>query len=70
MKSILRHGDSEWDVEFWITTKGTAVKVSSHPKDIKNLLLKHKVFFQTFHMPSHLTMALNTELSWKLVHFQ
>ena len=37
MRSILRHGDIEWDAEFHITNEGTTAKVSYHPKDIKKL---------------------------------
>ena len=46
MRSILKHGDIEWDVECHITNEGTTPKVSYHPKDIKNLLHKHKGVFE------------------------
>ena len=38
MRSIMRHGDIEWDVECQITTKGTTAKVSSQTKDIKKIV--------------------------------
>ena len=46
MRSVMRHGDIEWDVEFQINTEGTTARVSSQPKDIKNLLHKHKKVFE------------------------
>ena len=46
MRSVMRHGDIEWDVECQITTEGTTTKVSSQPKDIKKLLHKHKRVFE------------------------
>ena len=46
MRSILRHGDIEWDSECHITTEGNSINVSYYPKDIKKLLHKHKGFFE------------------------
>ena len=46
MRSVMRRGDIEWVVENQITTEGTTTKVSSQPKDIKNLLQKHKRVFE------------------------
>ena len=70
MRSVMLHGDIEWVVEFQITTEGTTTKVSSRPKDIKKICKSIRGFLKTFHMVGHQTVALNTGLSWKLVHFQ
>ena len=70
MRSLLRNGDIEWAVECQITNEGSIVKVSYQPKDIKKLLHNNKGFLKTFHIAGHVTMVLNTNLSWKLVHIQ
>ena len=70
MRSILIHEDIEWDIGFHISTEGTTIKVSYNPNDIKSCYTSTMGFLKTFHMEGHLTVALNTKLSWKLVHFQ
>ena len=46
MRYVMRHGDIEWVAEYQITTEGTTAKVSSCPKDIKQLMHKHKKVFE------------------------
>ena len=46
MRSIMRHGDIEWDVEFQINTDETTAIFSFQPKDIKKLLQMHKRGFE------------------------
>ena len=45
IRSTLRHGDIELDVEFFITYSKPHLKVSKHPKDIKQLLGKYEKVF-------------------------
>ena len=37
MRSILRHGDIEWDSEFYITSPKPKIRVVKHPKEIEKL---------------------------------
>ena len=45
IRSILRHGDIEWDAEFFITSYNPHLKVSIHPKEIEKLLSKYEKVF-------------------------
>ena len=46
MRSILRHGDIEWDAEFHITSPNPNIKFVEHPKDIEKLLQKYEKVFK------------------------
>ena len=45
MRSILRHGDIEWDVEFLITTQVTTLDIAQYHEDINKLLQNDKKVF-------------------------
>ena len=46
MRSILRHGDIEWDVEFYITSPNPKIRVVKHPKEIETLFHKYEKVFK------------------------
>ena len=48
MRSILRHGDIEWDDECLITYPKPHLKVSNNPKDIEKLLSNYERVLETF----------------------
>ena len=45
MRTILRHGDIEWDDEFLITSPKPHLNISKHPKEIEQLLSKYEKVF-------------------------
>ena len=45
MRYILRHGDIEWDAEFYITSLKTKIIFFKHPKEIETLLHKYENVF-------------------------
>ena len=45
MRSILKHGDIEWDDECHITSPKPNIKVFEHPKEIEKLLKKYEKVF-------------------------
>ena len=45
MRYLLIHGDIEWDVECFISTKGNTLEVAQYLKDIQKLIRKHKRVF-------------------------
>ena len=45
MRTILRHGDIEWVIEFLIAYSKPQLKVAKHPKDIEQLLRKYERVF-------------------------
>ena len=46
MRSILRHGDIEWDVEFHITSPKPNIKFFEDPKEMDKLLKKYENVFR------------------------
>ena len=46
MRSNLRHGDIEWDVECHITSSKPKIRVFKHPKEIETLLHKYEKVFR------------------------
>ena len=66
MRSILRHGDIEWDVECHITSPKPNIKVFEHPKEIEKLLKKYEFFFRD--LPhGRPPGGLSTTLFWRRV---
>ena len=53
MRSILRHGGIEWDVECFITSSKPHLKVLSHPKEIEKLLSKYERIFGDLPLEDH-----------------
>ena len=62
MRSILRHGDIEWDAECYITSPNPKIIVFKHPKEIETLLHKYEIFSEIFHMVDHLIGGLSITL--------
>ena len=46
MRSILRHGDIEWDSECHITSPKPKIHVVEHPKEIEKLLQQYEQQFR------------------------
>ena len=46
MRSIMTHGDIEWDVECIITSQGRTIDISHHHEDIQKILHKHERVFR------------------------
>ena len=67
MRSILRHGDIEWDVECHITSPNPNIKVVEHPKEIEKLLKKYEKVFRDLPHGRPPNRGLSTTLFWKRV---
>ena len=46
MRSILRHGDIEWDSKCYITSPNPKIRVFKIPKEIETLLHKYENVFR------------------------
>ena len=63
MRSILRHGDIEWDFECLITYPKTHLNISKHPKEIEELLSKYDKVFGGLPHRDHQIRGWSIELS-------
>ena len=63
MRTILRHGDIEWDDECLITSPKPHFNISKNPKEIEKLLSKYEKVFGDFPQEDHHIEVLSIALS-------